>query len=112
MDNMKGALGNLMRQAQQMQDKVQNMQKELAEMEIIGESGAGLVKVTMNGRHETRAVTLSDDIMSEDKDVIEDLIAAAVNDAVQRVERTSKEKMSEVTGGLNLPPGMNIPGMS
>ncbi len=111
MDNMRGALGNIMRQAQEMQEKVQQMQKDLAEMEVTGESGAGMVKATMNGKHELRAVMLSDEIMTEDKSVIEDLITAAVNDAVRRVEQQNKDKMADITGGLNLPPGMNIPGM-
>lgn len=111
MDNMRGALGNIMRQAQEMQAKVQQMQEDLANLEVTGESGAGMVKAVMNGKHEVRAIKLSDELMTEDREVIEDLIAAAVNDAVQRVARQNKEKMAEVTGGLNLPPGFNIPGM-
>lgn len=108
---MRGALGNIMKQAQQMQEKVQKLQAEMAEMEIVGESGAGMVKATMNGKHEVRGIDISDEIMTEDKGVIEDLIAGAVNDAVRKVESTNKERMAEATGGLDLPPGINIPGM-
>lgn len=106
---MKGALGNLMRQAQQMQEQMQRMQAELANLEVVGESGAGMVKVTMNGRHEVKAVAIDPSVLEEDKDFLEDLVAAAVNDAVQRVQRTTQEKTSELTSGLNLPPGFKLP---
>ncbi|MFQ3231181.1 YbaB/EbfC family nucleoid-associated protein [Reinekea sp.] len=106
---MKGGMGGLMKQAQQMQEKMQAMQEEVANTEVTGESGAGLVKVLMNGRHDVKSVTLDDSLMSEDKDLLEDLLAAAVNDAVRKVEAVSKDKMASVTGGLNLPPGMNLP---
>lgn len=106
---MKGAIGNLMRQAQQMQEKMQRVQEELANMEVVGESGAGMVKVTMNGRHEVKGVDIDPSVLEEDKDFLEDLLAAAVNDAVQRVQRASEEKTSELTGGLNLPPGFKMP---
>jgi DNA-binding YbaB/EbfC family protein len=106
---MKGGMGGLMKQAQQMQEKMQAMQEEVANTEVTGESGAGLVKVLMNGRHDVKSVTLDDSLMSEDKDLLEDLLAAAVNDAVRKVESVSKDKMATVTGGLNLPPGMNLP---
>lgn len=105
---MKGAIGNLMKQAQAMQAKVQKLQEELADTEVTGESGAGLVKVTMTCKHEVRSVRLDDSVLSEDKELLEDLLAAAVNDALKRVADTTQDKMSEVTGGMNLPPGMNL----
>lgn len=106
---MKGSIGKLMQQAQAMQGKMQQAQEELANMEVTGESGAGLVKVTMNGRHEVRAVRIDDSVFEDDREMLEDLIAAACNDAVQRITQTTQEKMSELTGGMNLPPGMNLP---
>ena len=109
MSNMKGALGNMMRQAQQMQEKMEAAQKKLAEQEVEGQAGAGMVKVTMNGKHAVKRVILSDDAFAEDREFLEDLIAAAVNDAVARVEQNNKESMADVTSGLNLPPGMKLP---
>ena len=106
---MKGQLGKIMQQAQAMQGKMQEAQAELAKMEITGESGAGLVKVVMNGKHEVKNVVIDPSVFDEDREFAEDLIAAAINDAVQRVSAVSKEKMSEMTGGLDLPPGMNLP---
>ncbi|WP_370300034.1 YbaB/EbfC family nucleoid-associated protein [Abyssibacter sp.] len=106
---MKGALGNLMRQAQEMQSKMQQKQQELAEKETEGQSGAGMIKVVMNGRHEVKRVTIDPSVLEEDKEFLEDLVAAAVNDAVARVEEQNKEVMSDLTSGLNLPPGMNLP---
>src|SRR5699024_6520175 len=108
-DNMKGSLGKIMQQAQEMQGKMQEAQAELAQMEIVGESGAGLVKVTMNGKHEVRDVVIDPSVFDEDRELLEDLMAAAINDAVQRVNTKSQERMSELTGGLNLPAGMNLP---
>ncbi|MCS4305752.1 DNA-binding YbaB/EbfC family protein [Rheinheimera pacifica] len=105
----KGGMGNIMKQAQAMQEKMQKMQAEVAAMEVTGEAGAGLVKVTMLGNHNVRRVSIDDSLMQDDKDMLEDLIAAAINDAVRRVEETSKEKMAAVTGGLQLPPGMKMP---
>ncbi|WP_026959974.1 MULTISPECIES: YbaB/EbfC family nucleoid-associated protein [Aliagarivorans] len=105
----KGGMGNIMKQAQQMQDRMQKAQEEIAKMEVTGEAGAGLVKVVMNGSHNIRRVELDDSLMEDDKDMIEDLLAAAVNDAVRRVEEQSKDKMAEVTGGMQLPPGMKMP---
>ena len=99
---MKG-LGDLMKQAQEMQSRMQEMQAEMAAMEVTGEAGAGLVRVTMNGRHEVRRVELDDGLMSEGKAVVEDLIAAACNDASRRVEAAQQEKMSGMTAGLGLP---------
>ena len=106
---MKGGMGNLMKQAQQMQAKMAKAQEELANMEVVGEAGAGMVKVTMTGSHSVRRVELDDSLMEDDKDMIEDLLAAAVNDAVRRVEEQNKEKMSALTGGMQLPPGMKMP---
>jgi DNA-binding YbaB/EbfC family protein len=105
---MKGAMGGLMKQAQKMQEDMQKAQEEIAKMEVNGESGGGMVKVTMNGRHELRAVTIDESIM-DDKEMLEDLIAAAVNDAVRRIEQQSSEKMSGLGAGLNLPAGMKLP---
>lgn len=105
----KGGMGNIMKQAQAMQDKMQKLQAEIAAMEVTGEAGAGLVKVTMLGNHNVRRVSIDDSLMQDDKDMLEDLIAAAINDAVRRVDETSKEKMAAVTGGLQLPPGMKLP---
>lgn len=106
---MKGAMGNLMQQAQQMQQKMQAMQEEMARLEVTGEAGGGMVKVTLNGKHEGRKVQLDPDLLKDDKDLLEDLVAAAITDASHKLERTQKEKMSEVTGGMNLPAGMNFP---
>lgn len=106
----KGGMGNLMKQAQQMQDRMQKLQEEIANMEVTGESGAGLVKVTITGSHSVRRVDIDDSLMEEDeKEMLEDLIAAAFNDAARRIEETQKEKMASVTGGMQLPPGMKMP---
>jgi DNA-binding YbaB/EbfC family protein len=106
---MKGPMGNLMRQAQKMQEDLQKAQEELANAEVTGESGGGLVKVTMNGRHEVRRVEIDDSLIGDDKEMLEDLVAAACNDAAHRIAAHSKERMSGVTAGLNLPPGMKLP---
>ncbi|MFG1496687.1 YbaB/EbfC family nucleoid-associated protein [Saccharospirillum sp. HFRX-1] len=106
---MKGGMGNLMKQAQKMQEDMQRMQEEVANAQVTGESGAGLVKVVMNGRHDVKQVTLDDSVMQEDKELLEDLLAAAVNDAVRKVEAYSQEKMSSVTAGMQLPPGFKMP---
>ncbi len=106
----KGGMGNLMKQAQQMQDKMQKMQEEIARLEVTGESGAGLVKVTMTGNHNVRKVEIDPSLLEDDdKEMLEDLIAAACNDAARRVEETQKSKMAEVTGGMQMPPGMKMP---
>jgi len=101
--------GDLMKQAQEMQERMQKMQEELANAEVTGESGAGLVKVTMTGRHDVKQVQVDDSLLQEDKEVLEDLLAAAVNDAVRRVEETNKDKMSGLASGINLPPGFKFP---
>jgi len=106
---MKGGLGNMMKQAQKMQADMQKAQEEIANMEVEGQSGGGMVKVVMNGRHEVRRVELDDSLMQDDKEMIEDLLAAAVNDAVRRIETESSEKMSGVTAGMNLPGGLKLP---
>jgi DNA-binding YbaB/EbfC family protein len=102
-------MGDLMKQAQQMQEKMQSMQADIARVEVQGEAGAGLVKVVMTGRHDVKRVEIDDSLLKEDKEVLEDLIAAAVNDAVRRVEQNQKDKMSELTAGMPLPPGFKFP---
>lgn len=99
----------MMKQAQQMQEKMQQMQEDLAKMEVQGEAGAGLVSLTMTGRHDVKRVQIDSSLMSEDKEVLEDLIAAACNDAVRRVEAAHKEKMSSITGGMPMPDGFKMP---
>ena len=106
---MKGGMGNMMKQAQQMQANMEKAQKEIAEAEAIDESGAGLVKVTINGKHDVKRVEIDPELMKDDKEMLEDLIAAAVNDANRRIEKMSQEKMSSVTAGMSLPPGMKLP---
>ena len=106
---MKGGLGNIMKQAQAMQQKMQDAQEELAKTEVDASAGGGLVTVTMTCRHDVRKVNIDDDLLSEDKAVLEDLVAAAVNDAVRKVESTTQEKMSGLTAGMGLPAGMNLP---
>lgn len=105
---MKGGLSNLMKQAQQIQTNLQKAQEELANMAVTGESGAGLIKIVMTGRHDVQSVTIDASLMQEDKEMLEDLIAAAINDAVRKIEKTSQEKLSSLTGGLGLA-GMKLP---
>ena len=105
----KGGMGNIMKQAQQLQDKMQKAQEEIANMEVVGEAGAGMVKVTMLGNHNVKRVDIDESLMEDDKEMIEDLVAAAFNDAVRRVAETSQERMSDVTGGMPLPPGFKMP---
>lgn len=106
---MKGGLGNMMKQAKQMQEKMERVQQEIARMEVTGEAGAGLVKVTMLGNHNVKRVEIDPSLFDDDKDMLEDLLAAAVNDAVRRIEEGNKEKMASVTAGIPLPPGFNLP---
>jgi nucleoid-associated protein EbfC len=101
--------GDLMKQAQAMQEKMQSMQEEIANREVEGQAGAGLVKVVMTGRHDVRSVTIDPAVMTEDKEVLEDLLAAAVNDAVRRIDELNKSSMGNLTAGLNLPPGFKLP---
>lgn len=105
---MKGGLGNLMKQAQQMQANMQKAQDELATLQVTGEAGGGMVSVQMNGKHEAGRVTIADEVM-DDREMLEDLVAAAINDAVRKVETASAEKMADVTSGMSLPPGFKMP---
>ena len=106
---MKGGIGNLMKQAQKMQEDMQKAQEEMANIEVTGQSGGGMVSVVMTCRHDVKRVSIDDSLLKDDKDMLEDLIAAAVNDAVRQVEKTSADKMSGMTAGLNLPGGMKLP---
>nr|WP_024967301.1 YbaB/EbfC family nucleoid-associated protein [Pantoea sp. IMH] len=105
----KGGMGNLMKQAQQMQEKMAQVQEEIAAMEVTGESGAGLVKVTINGAHNCRRVEVDPSLLEDDKDMLEDLVAAAFNDAARRIAESQKEKMASVSSGMQLPPGFKMP---
>jgi DNA-binding YbaB/EbfC family protein len=106
---MKNALGNIMQQAQQMQENFQKAQEELGAMEVLGEAGGGLVKILMTGKREVRKVTIDDSLVGDDKDMLEDLVAAAINDAVHKVSKMKQEKMSGLTAGIPLPPGFKMP---
>ena len=99
----------MMKQAQKMQADLQKAQEELAREEMTGESGGGLVKVTLNGKHEARRVEIDESLLSDDRDMLEDLVAAAINDAVHRIAEKAKERMSGLTAGMGLPPGMKLP---
>ena len=106
---MKGQLAGLMKQAQQMQENMKRLQDELASVEVEGQSGAGLVTVVMTCRHDVKRVKIDPSLLSDDKEMLEDLVAAAFNDAVRKAEATTQEKMSSITSGLPLPPGMKLP---
>ena len=106
---MKNALAGLMKQAQQMQENMKKVQDELALTEVEGQSGAGMVKVLMTCKHDVRRVSIDPSLLGDDKEMLEDLVAAAINDAVRRVEATTQEKMGGMTAGLQLPPGMKLP---
>lgn len=106
---MKGGIGQLMKQAQQMQASMKKAQEEMASMTVTGESGAGMVRVTMNGKHEVQRVEIDDSMIGDDKEMLEDLTVAAINDAVRKVEQAVQDKFSGMTAGLNLPPGMKLP---
>lgn len=106
---MKGGLGGLMKQAQQMQENMKKMQEQLAAVEVEGQSGAGMVKIVMTCRYDVKRVTIDAGLLQDDKEMLEDLVAAAMNDAVRRVEATVQEKMAGVTAGLPLPPGLKLP---
>jgi len=106
---MKGGLGELMKQAQKLQEDFQQAQNELASMEVVGEAGAGMVTITMTGRHDVRSVRIDPALMEEDREMLEDLIAAALNDAVHKVEARTKDRFSGLGTGLNLPPGFKLP---
>ena len=106
---MKGQLAGLMKQAQQMQDNLTRVQEQLAQVEVEGQSGAGLVKVTVTCRNEVKRVVIDPSLVADDRDMLEDLIVAAVNDALRRAEQTSQERMSSVTAGMPMPPGFKLP---
>jgi hypothetical protein len=106
---MKGGIGNILKQAQQLQANLQKAQEELVNVEVTGEAGAGMVQVVMNGRHDVRRVTLDPSLLGEDREMLEDLVAAAVNDAVRKVERAVQDRMSGLTAGMGLPPGVKLP---
>ena len=101
--------GNMMKQAEALQRNMQKAQEEIGRMEVTGESGGGMVKVTMTGKHDVKRVVIDPSLMKDDKEMLEDLIAAAVNDAVRRVDTVSQQRMSELMSGLRLPPGMKMP---
>ena len=105
----KGGMGNLMKQAQKIQEDMQKVQEELANAEVSGESGAGMVKVTMTGRHDVKRVWIDPDLLQEEKEMLEDLLAAAVNDAVRKVESNNKEIMAQMSSGMGLPEGFKMP---
>ncbi|MBK6661189.1 MAG: YbaB/EbfC family nucleoid-associated protein [Proteobacteria bacterium] len=106
---MRGGIGDLMKQAQKMQADMEKAQAEIAATEVTGEAGGGMVKVVMNGRHDVRKVSIDADLFKDDKSMVEDLVAAAMNDANRRVELLSRDKLSSVTAGMNLPPGVKLP---
>ena len=109
MADMQDNLSNLMAEAQKMQEKMQKAQEEMANLTVTGESGAGMVRITMTCKHEVRQLEIDDSLVGDDKEMLEDLIVAAFNDAVRRVESTVQEKFSGMTAGLSLPPGMKLP---
>ena len=106
---MKGGIGQLMKQAQQMQENMKKAQEEMASIMVTGESGAGMVRVTMNCKHEVQSVEIDDSMIGDDKEMLEDLTVAAINDAVRKVEQTVQDKFAGMTSGLSLPPGMKLP---
>ena len=106
---MRGPMAQLMQQAQRMQDNLKRAQEELANLEVTGQSGGGMVSVTMNGRHEVRSVRIDRKLFADDPEMAEDLVAAAINDAVNKISTASAQRMGEVTGGMNLPPGFKLP---
>ena len=106
---MKGGINNIMKQAQEMKVNMEKAKKELSETEVIGQSGGGMVKVIMNGNHEVNRVEINENLMKDDKEMFEDLVAAAINDANRRVEKITQERMSNVTSGMGLPAGMKLP---
>ncbi|HVC49760.1 MAG TPA: YbaB/EbfC family nucleoid-associated protein [Burkholderiales bacterium] len=106
---MKGGLGNIMKQAQQMQENMARMQEQLGNIEVEGQSGGGMVAVIMTCRHDVRRVKIDREVLQDDPDMLEDLVAAAFNDAVRKAEATAQEKMASVTSGMGLPPGFKLP---
>jgi len=106
---MRGGIGNMMKQAQKMQEDMQKAQEKLAQEEVEAESGGGMVKVVMNGQHEVKRITIDDSLMGDDKEMLEDLVAAAMNAAVQKIAAKTKDSMSDLTSGMGLPPGFKLP---
>jgi len=106
---MRAQLAGLMKQAQQMQENMRKLQEQFGSMEVEGQSGGGMVKVTMTCRHDVKRVNIDSSLLADDKEMLEDLVAAAINDAARKVEATVQEKMAALTGGLGLPPGMTLP---
>jgi DNA-binding YbaB/EbfC family protein len=106
---MKNALGNIMQQAQKMQEDLKRVQEELGMQQVMGESGGGLVTIVMTGKREARKVTIDPSLLGDDKDMLEDLVAAAINDAVNKVAKMKKEKMASITAGFPIPPGFQMP---
>ena len=106
---MKGGIGQLMKQAQQMQANMKKAQEEMASIMVTGESGAGMVRITMSCRHQVQSVEIDDSLIGDDKEMLEDLVVAAFNDAIRKVEQTVQDKFSGMAAGLNLPPGMKLP---
>ena len=106
---MKGGIGQLMKQAQQMQANMKKAQEEMASITVCGESGAGMVKIVMTCRHQVQSVEIDDSLYGDDREMLEDLVVAAFNDAIRKVEKTVQEKFSGMAAGLGLPPGMNLP---
>jgi len=106
---MKGGIGQLMKQAQQMQADMKKAQEEMASISVTGESGAGMVRITMTCQHQVQAVKIDDSLLDDDKEMLEDLITAAFNDAIRKVEKTVQERFSGMTAGMQLPPGMKLP---
>ena len=106
---MKGGIGQLMKQAQEMQANMQKAQEEMASITVTGESGAGMVRINMTCKHQVKSVEIDDTLIGDDKEMLEDLIVAAFNDSIRKVEKTVQEKFSGMASGLNLPPGMKLP---
>lgn len=106
---MKGGIGNLMKQAQKLQEDMQRAQAELGNLEVTGQAGGGLVEVVINGKHEARRVRIDPKLLSDDKDMLEDLVAAAINDATHKLEQVTRERFSGLTAGMSLPPGLKLP---
>ena len=106
---MKGGIGQLMKQAQQMQEQMQKAQEEMARLTVTGEAGGGMVRLTMNCKHQVQSLNIDDELLGDDRDMLEDLVVAAFNDAVRKVEQTTQEKFSGMASGLNLPPGFKLP---
>lgn len=106
---MKGGIGQLMKQAQEMQANMKKAQEEMASMTVTGESGAGMVRITMSCQHQVKSVEIDDALLGDDKDMLEDLVVAAFNDCIRKVEKTVQEKFSGMASGLNLPPGLKLP---